>query len=87
MAPELDGNKEFSMISRARKLPAVLLLAAGVAGCSANSACLQEVSTHPGMTCMDVGLGWYHAVFVSQVPADQHYSRVNEAPVTPASAN
>jgi hypothetical protein len=75
------------MIFRAWKLSAVFLFAAGLVGCSANSPCLQEVATHPGMTCADIGLGWYHAVFVSQVPADQHYAHMNEAPVTPASAN
>ena len=57
---------------RVWNLSAALLLAAGVGGCSSpNSACLQAVEAHPGMTCLDVGLGWYHAQFVSRMPTDQ----------------
>lgn len=59
------------MISLVWKLSALALFAASIAGCSSrDSKCSEEVATHPGMTCLDVGLGWYHAEF-AQMPADQ----------------
>jgi hypothetical protein len=76
------------MISRVWRLSALLLFIAGIAGCSsANSTCLQEVSAHPGMTCLDVGIGWYHAQFASQLPTDQRSEGVHPAPFAPVSSS
>ena len=73
------------MIFHVWKLTAVLLVVAGVAGCSsATPTCSQQVATHPGMTCLDIGLGWYHAEFAS-MPADEHSNGTTSAPVAPVS--
>src|SRR5215469_8937972 len=71
------GSERNFMMSQTRKLSAVVLFIAGLTGCSsANSTCLQAVEAHPGLTCLDVGVGWYHAQFASQMPGDQHPDRV-----------
>ncbi len=61
------------MVARVFKLSAVLFLIAAVGGCSSGTSptCSQQVAIHPGMTCLDVGLGWYHAQFASQMPLDR----------------
>ena len=45
-----------------------LFLILGLAGCSSHDSCLDQVANRPGMTCLDVGLGWYHIQFASQPP-------------------
>lgn len=85
MPSESKVSKEFFMFSRIWKLSVALLFAAALAGCSsANSTCSQEVATHPGMTCFDLGIGWYHAEFASQ--ADQRPDHVGSALATPVSS-
>jgi hypothetical protein len=86
MPSEPKLNKEFSM-TQVWKLSAALLFIAAVAGCSSNSTCLREVETHPGMTCLDVGLGWYHAQFASQMPVEQSSGRDGAVSTTPSSSN
>jgi hypothetical protein len=74
------------MFSKVGKLFAVLMFTAGVSGCSSgNSSCSQMVASHPGMTCLDVGFGWYHREFAS-MPADQHSDRVSATPLSTASS-
>jgi PBP1b-binding outer membrane lipoprotein LpoB len=56
------------MFSKPARFYYWLLFAFVLVGCSSKTSCLQEVAQRPGMTCMDVGLGWYHFQFASQAP-------------------
>jgi hypothetical protein len=65
------------------KLSPLLFFIAVVSGCSsAKSTCSQVVATHPGMTCLDFGFGWYHAEFAS-MPSDQPPDHIGAAPLAP----
>ena len=53
------------------------------AGCSLNQPkCIEEVANKPGMTCLDVGMGWYHFQFASQAqePGKLSAGKANEGP-------
>jgi hypothetical protein len=81
-----NSSKELFMFSWVWKLSAMLLFIAGVSGCSSgNSTCSQMVASHPGMTCLDVGLGWYQAEFAN-MPADQHSDRAGATPSSTVSS-
>jgi hypothetical protein len=81
-----NSTKELFMFSRVSKLSAMLLFIVGVSGCSSgNSSCSQMAASHPGMTCLDVGFGWYHAEFAN-MPAEQHSGSVSDAPLSTASS-
>jgi hypothetical protein len=82
-----NSSKEVFMFSWVWKLSAMLLFIASVSGCSSgNSTCSQMVASHPGMTCLDVGLGWYHAEFASMA-ADQHSDHASVGPLLPVSSS
>jgi hypothetical protein len=81
-----NSTKELFMFSRVWKLSAMLLFVAGVSGCSSgNPSCSQMAASHPGMTCLDVGFGWYHAEFAN-MPTDQNSGSVSAAPLSTASS-
>jgi hypothetical protein len=46
----------------------LLALAVALVGCGVKNSCVEEVANRPGMSCMDLGLGWYHFQYASQAP-------------------